>query len=211
MNNFQNDGFRDGGRRGERGNRDGFQPHNSYSHQNDGATPRGKRPRFTTNSSSDAQRPRFSRVTPAGEQRPRFAQDAAQERRPRFNAEGYNDRRPRFNETAGQERRQRFGQQDGEKQFRPKRQNNPGLYSQKKRIAYEEKYEDPTKPIRLNKYLANAGICSRREADDFILAGVISVNGVVVSELGAKVLPTDKVMFHEQPVRREKKVYILTF
>ena len=70
-------------------------------------------------------------------------------------------------------------------------------------------YEDPTKPIRLNKYLANAGICSRREADDFILAGVISVNGEVVDNLGAKVLPTDKVMFHNQPVRRERKVYIL--
>jgi 23S rRNA pseudouridine2605 synthase len=61
----------------------------------------------------------------------------------------------------------------------------------------------------LNKYLANAGICSRREADDFILAGVITVNGEVVDNLGAKVLPTDKVMFHNQPVRRERKVYIL--
>jgi RluA family pseudouridine synthase len=70
-------------------------------------------------------------------------------------------------------------------------------------------YEDPTKPIRLNKYLANAGICSRREADDFIQAGVITVNGEVVDNLGAKVLPTDKVMFHNQPVRRERKVYIL--
>ena len=61
----------------------------------------------------------------------------------------------------------------------------------------------------MNKFLANAGICSRREADDFILAGVISVNGVVVDSLGAKVLPTDKVQFHDQPVRRERKVYIL--
>jgi 23S rRNA pseudouridine2605 synthase len=63
--------------------------------------------------------------------------------------------------------------------------------------------------MRLNKYLANAGICSRREADDFIQAGVITVNGEVVDNLGAKVLPTDKVMFHDQPVRRERKVYIL--
>ena len=76
-------------------------------------------------------------------------------------------------------------------------------------MEYEEKYEDPTKPIRLNKFLANAGICSRREADDFIQAGVVTVNGQVVSELGAKVLPTDEVRFHDQPVRRERKVYIL--
>jgi 23S rRNA pseudouridine2605 synthase len=61
----------------------------------------------------------------------------------------------------------------------------------------------------LNKFLANAGICSRREADDFIQAGVITVNGEVVTALGTKVLPTDKVMFHEQPIRRERKVYLL--
>ena len=83
------------------------------------------------------------------------------------------------------------------------------MYSERKRQAFHKQYEDPTKPIRLNKYLANAGICSRREADDFIQAGVISVNGVVVDSLGVKVLPTDKVQFHDQPVRRERKVYIL--
>ena len=89
------------------------------------------------------------------------------------------------------------------------RKHNPAVYSQRKRQEFIKNYEDPTKPIRLNKYLANAGICSRREADDFISAGVISVNGVIVDNLGAKVLPTDKVMFHDQPVRRERKVYIL--
>lgn len=86
---------------------------------------------------------------------------------------------------------------------------NSSVYSQRKQHEYRQKYEDPTKPIRLNKYLANAGICSRREADDFIQAGVITVNGEVVSSLGTKVLPTDKVMFHNQPVKRERKVYIL--
>lgn len=68
---------------------------------------------------------------------------------------------------------------------------------------------DPTIPIRLNKFLANAGICSRREADEFIQAGVVKVNGDVVSELGVKVLPTDTIMFHDQPVNIERKVYIL--
>ena len=82
-------------------------------------------------------------------------------------------------------------------------------YSKKKQFEYRQSYIDPTKPIRLNKYLSNAGICSRREADEYIQAGVISVNGNIVTELGTKVLPTDNVMFHNQPVRIEKKVYIL--
>jgi 23S rRNA pseudouridine2605 synthase len=68
---------------------------------------------------------------------------------------------------------------------------------------------DPDVPIRLNKYLANAGICSRREADEFIQAGVVKVNGEVVSELGVKVKPTDTIMFHDQTVSIERKVYIL--
>ena len=68
---------------------------------------------------------------------------------------------------------------------------------------------DPDAPIRLNKFLANAGICSRREADEFIQAGVISVNGEVVKELGTKIKMGDQVMFHDQPVKTERKVYVL--
>jgi len=68
---------------------------------------------------------------------------------------------------------------------------------------------DPNEPIRLNKFLANAGICSRREADEFITAGVVSVNGEVVTELGTKVKRSDVVKFHDQTVSIEKKVYVL--
>lgn len=82
-------------------------------------------------------------------------------------------------------------------------------YSQKKQAEFRKNTVDLTQPIRLNKFLANAGICSRREADEYIQAGVISVNGVVVSELGVKVMHDDKVMFHNQLVRSEKKVYLL--
>lgn len=82
-------------------------------------------------------------------------------------------------------------------------------YSMKKRIEYKEENYDPNQPIRLNKFLANAGVCSRREADDFIQAGVVTVNGQIVSELGSKVLRTDEVKFNGQPVSLEKKVYIL--
>ena len=82
-------------------------------------------------------------------------------------------------------------------------------YSMKKRIEYKEINFDPNEPLRLNKFLANAGICSRREADEFIQAGVVTVNGEVVTELGTKVLRTDEVKFHDQPVTIEKKVYVL--
>jgi len=82
-------------------------------------------------------------------------------------------------------------------------------YSQKKQVEFKKTYVDLTKPVRLNKFLANAGICSRREADEYIQAGVITVNGEVVSELGVKVMHSDKVMFHNQQVRSERKVYLL--
>ena len=82
-------------------------------------------------------------------------------------------------------------------------------YSMKKRIEYKEVNYDPNEPLRLNKFLANAGICSRREADEYIQAGVVTVNGQVITELGTKVMRTDVVMFHDQPVKIEKKVYVL--
>ena len=57
----------------------------------------------------------------------------------------------------------------------------------KKRIEYKEENIDPNEPLRLNKYLANAGVCSRREADEYIQAGAVTVNGEVVKELGTKI------------------------
>lgn len=82
-------------------------------------------------------------------------------------------------------------------------------YSKKKQIEYRLVNVDPDAPIRLNKFLANAGVCSRREADEFITAGVVSVNGQVVTELGTKVKQTDEIKFHDQPISIEKKVYVL--
>ena len=145
--------------------------------------------------------------------------------RPRFNPNATPQeggrRRQRITRTAGATRVEKVearpsfrnnaqgGNATEQRSFRPRPKHNADVYSNRKRQEFIKKYEDPTKPIRLNKYLANAGICSRREADDFIQAGIITVNGVVVDNLGAKVLPTDKIMFHDQPVRRERKVYIL--
>ncbi len=64
-------------------------------------------------------------------------------------------------------------------------------------------------PVRLNKYIANAGICSRREADTYINAGVVKVNGKVVTEMGYKVKPSDKVEFEGQVIKNESKVYLV--
>ena len=108
-----------------------------------------------------------------------------------------------------------YGQQGGYNQGGyQQRQRTPGYdpnakYSMKKRIEYKEENYDPNEPLRLNKFLANAGICSRREADEFIQAGVVTVNGEVVTELGTKIKRTDEIKFHDQPVTLEKKVYVL--
>ena len=114
-----------------------------------------------------------------------------------------------YQQRGGYNQRGGYGQQRG-----GYRQHTPGYdpnakYSLKKRIEYKEENYDPNEPLRLNKFLANAGVCSRREADEFITAGVVKVNGEVVTELGTKVLRTDEVLFHDQPVRMEKKVYVL--
>ena len=63
--------------------------------------------------------------------------------------------------------------------------------------------------MRLNRFLAQSGLCSRREADDFIQAGLVTVNGEIVSELGVKIRPTDEVKFNGERIQGEKKVYLV--
>ena len=66
-----------------------------------------------------------------------------------------------------------------------------------------------TGAVRLNRFLAQSGLCSRREADDFITAGLVTINGVIVTELGTKVMPTDEVKFNDEKIQGEKKVYLI--
>ena len=124
---------------------------------------------------------------------------------------GYGQQRGGYGQQRGGYGQQRggYGQQRGGYGMRTPGYDPSAKYSMKKRIEYKETHVDPNEPIRLNKYLANAGVCSRREADDFIQAGVVTVNGQVVTELGTKVLRGDEVKFHDQPVTLEKKVYVL--
>ena len=123
---------------------------------------------------------------------------------------GYNNNRGGYGRPQGGG----YGRQQGGYNRGGYRQHTPGYdpnakYSLKKRIEYKEENFDPNEPLRLNKFLANAGVCSRREADEFIQAGVVTVNGEVVTELGTKILRSDEVKFHDTPVTLEKKVYVL--
>ena len=121
---------------------------------------------------------------------------------------GYQPRQGGYQQRGGYNNRGGYQQRGA---YRPHTADyNPNAkYSMKKQIEYKEYLEDPDAPIRLNKFLANAGVCSRREADQFIQAGVVSVNGQVVTELGTKVQRTDEVHFHDQLVSIEKKVYVI--
>ncbi len=79
------------------------------------------------------------------------------------------------------------------------------LYSDNDMVRVPVKEE-----VRLNKFIANSGVCSRREADNFILAGVVTVNGEVVTELGTKVnINTDDIRFNGERLKGESKVYIV--
>ena len=103
---------------------------------------------------------------------------------------GYQNKGPRQNQ---------YGMPQGGRSFTPR----------PKRIEYETPLPDPNEQVRLNKYMANAGLCSRREADEFILQGLIKVNGEVVTELGTKISHSDVVEYDEKVVTLEKKCYIL--
>ena len=152
---------------------------------------------------------------PQGGYRPRYNQDGDEQGYQPRQQGGYGQQRGGYQ---GRPQQGGYGQQRGGYQGRPQqggyRQRSADYdpnakYSMKKRIEYKEVNFDPNEPIRLNKFLANAGVCSRREADEFILAGVVTVNGEIVTELGTKVMRTDIVKFHDDPVSLEKKVYVL--
>lgn len=103
---------------------------------------------------------------------------------------------------------------------RDERGNDRGFKAGAKRTGAPKRDEKPRSypkfnpnqsagEIRLNRFISQSGVCSRREADDFILAGVVTVNGQVVTELGTKILPTDEVRFHDEKLQGEKNVYLV--
>ena len=130
---------------------------------------------------------------------------------------GYNQRQGGYNQRqqGGYNQRQQGGynqRQGGYNQQRPKRQGpKPQMRFTPKpqRVIYEEPAIDPNMEIRLNKFMANAGICSRRVADEYIQKGLVKVNGNVATELGMKITPKDIVEYNGEVVTTEKKCYIL--
>ena len=207
-------------------NEGGERPQRSYGDRSYGDRP--QRPSYNREGGDRPYRPRFNNNNEGGErpQRPYNREGGSYDRpqRPSYNREG-GDRpyRPRFNNGEGGGYRSNNGGGGG---YRPRYNNDRSQggyrprprtgdydpnakYSVKKQIEYKEQFVDPNEPIRLNKFLANAGVCSRREADEFITAGVVSVNGEVVTELGTKIKRSDVVKFHDEPVSIERKVYVL--
>ena len=104
-------------------------------------------------------------------------------------------------------------QQQGGYKKRPQRQQGPRpqmrFVPRPQPVEYEEAIIDPNAEVRLNKFMANAGVCSRREADELITKGLVKVNGEVVTELGVKITAKDTVEYNDKVVTSERKIYIL--
>jgi 23S rRNA pseudouridine2605 synthase len=83
----------------------------------------------------------------------------------------------------------------------------PGIRRPRKKVPRNA--VPASEDTRLNKFIASSGICSRREADEFIRAGLVTINGKLVTELGSKVKPGDEVRYNGEPIKTEKLVYIL--
>lgn len=200
----------------------GYQRNNEQGERGGYNRPSSYNPRFNNGNRQDYQgygnrpqrpygnRPNYGGDGDRGGYAPRYNQNRPQQRpyNPNYNPnyQGGGERQPRPRINGGYGRPQQGGG------YRPRINGgyNPhAKYSMKKQIEYKEQFVDPNEPIRLNKFLANAGICSRREADEFITAGVISVNGEVITELGTKIKRGDEVKFHDQPVTIERKVYVV--
>ena len=177
----------------------GFRPEGFGAGLQSQPAQRGYRPR-SNNYNNGGYQPRQGGYQPRQQQgyRPRYNQDGDEMQG------GYQQRQGGYQPRQGGYQQRQGGYRQRTADYDPN-----AKYSMKKRIEYKEQNYDPNEPIRLNKFLANAGKCSRREADEFIQAGVVTVNGEVVTELGTKILRTDVVKFHDEPVSLEKKVYVL--
>ena len=226
--NYDNDG---GGFRPE-GFGSGLQPEGGQQRQG-GYRPRyngGEQGGYQPRQNSYGNRGGYQQRPQQGGYRPRYNQDGEQGGYQQRQQGGYGNNRGGYqqrqqggygnngygNNRGGYQQRQQggygnngYGNNRGGYRPRTADYDPNAKYSMKKRIEYKENNIDPEAPVRLNKFLANAGVCSRREADAYIQAGVVSVNGVVVTELGTKVKRTDEIKFHDQNVSLEKKVYVL--
>ncbi len=134
-----------------------------------------------------------------------------------FTGRKFADRDEKPGKELEKENWQVFENADEAKEFI--KSNRDDKRSGKSASAPEKEYKNDNRPlrvaggdentVRLNRFIANTGICSRREADDLIEAGVVKVNGKIVTELGIKVGPGDTIHYGDQLLRREKMAYVL--
>ena len=147
----------------------------------------------------------------------RFNNGERSERPRRFNDGEKRDFKPRrFND--GERKPYNNAEKFGGKRFAPKprytdQEGNEVEYKRPQAQSYTPKPRQPRingeEGVRLNKFIANSGICSRREADDYITAGLVSVNDVIITELGTRVFKNDVVKFNNERIKGEEKVYIV--
>ncbi|MBE6175000.1 MAG: rRNA pseudouridine synthase [Rikenellaceae bacterium] len=145
----------------------------------------------------------------------RETRDSFKSERPKrasFNPNFTDDNRPKRNAENGKSFKPKGDGFKGGRKFDNKGKGTG--YKGKGKPTAERSYPkyNPNKvtgEIRLNRFVAQSGLCSRREADDFIAAGLVSVNGIIVTELGTKVKPTDVVKFNDERLQGEKNVYLV--
>jgi pseudouridine synthase len=123
-------------------------------------------------------------------------------------ARNFSDKKTDFTDRPTRKRRDVTAESEILTEIVELRRREGRLLNKKQQILSLE-HEEKFGPIRLNKYISNSGICSRRDADMLIETGAIQVNGVIVTELGTKVMPTDEVRFGDRILQREKPVYLL--
>ena len=198
--------------------------------------PRGRasyNPHFTADNRPAFDKPRrqFGDKPAYGERKsgdkPRYEhRDGDKPRRQYGDKPAYGERKfgdkPRYEHRDGDKPRRQYGDKPayGERKFGDKKYGDrkfgdkpykPGPRKHDDKPASYPKFtpEKQVGEMRLNRFLAQSGLCSRREADDFITAGLVTVNGQIVTQLGTKVLPTDEVKFNDSRVQGEKKVYLV--
>lgn len=176
---------------------------------------KGPQKKFNTREGGDSRNEKSSTERQLSERRPterRSSERQPSERRPSEKRPTERTDESQYSARKKESRPKRDFAGDEErpaKRSYTKRTDNTAYPKSKRNSDLRERRGDATGLIRLNKYLADAGVCSRREADDLIKAGVVSVNGKIVAEVGTKVKPEDKVVYGGQTLSREKLRYIL--
>ncbi|MDR3046221.1 MAG: pseudouridine synthase [Bacteroidales bacterium] len=210
-------------------NNDGGQRRNFGGRSNDSSERRsygfrnsegGERRSYGSRNSEGGERRSYGSRNSEGGERRSYGSRSNDGGAPRRNYRDRND-----DSSSGRQYRDRDAEGRTEESDRPKRRNvtaespilseivdrriREGRQAPQKPKILSLEYEELHGPIRLNKYISNSGICSRRDADVLISTGAITVNDQIVTELGTKVNPTDEVRYGDKVLQREKPVYLL--